>query len=143
MEPILPEPTAEGNNIPQGRESSVQSFGVPAGNPEAAPNVAPERPHESSATPAPAAPAALPPQPQQQTNPQPVRVSSAPSPTAQASDDPLIADDVDVIEKEWVDKAKKIVNATKEDPHEQEKEVSKLQADYLMKRYNKQIKLSE
>jgi Txe/YoeB family toxin of Txe-Axe toxin-antitoxin module len=58
-------------------------------------------------------------------------------------DDPLIADDVDVIEKEWVDKAKKIVNATKENPYEQEKEVSKLQADYLMKRYNKQIKLSE
>lgn len=56
---------------------------------------------------------------------------------------PLVADDVDVIEKEWVDKAKKIVSSTKEDPHAQEQHVSKLQADYLMKRYNKQIKLAE
>lgn len=53
---------------------------------------------------------------------------------------PVIADDVDVIEKEWVDKAKKIVSATKDDPHEQEKEVSRLQADYLLKRYGKKIK---
>ena len=56
---------------------------------------------------------------------------------------PLVADDVDVIEKEWVDKAKKIVSSTKEDPHAQEQQVSRLQADYLMKRYNKQIKLAE
>jgi len=56
---------------------------------------------------------------------------------------PLVADDVDVIEKEWVDKAKKIVGSTREDPHSQEQQVSKLQADYLMKRYNKQIKLAE
>lgn len=56
---------------------------------------------------------------------------------------PAIADDVDVIEKEWVDKAKKIVSATKDNPHQQEKEVSKLQADYLLKRYGKQVKLAE
>lgn len=63
--------------------------------------------------------------------------------TVATSDSPAIADDVDVIEKEWVDKAKKIVNATRDNPHEQEKQVSKLQADYLMKRYGKQIKHSE
>ena len=63
-----------------------------------------------------------------------------PNPTTAA---PLIADDVDVIEKEWVDKAKKIVSSTNEDPHNQEKQVSELQADYLMKRYNKKIKLAE
>ncbi len=56
---------------------------------------------------------------------------------------PLVADDVDVIEKEWVDKAKKIVSSTKDDPHHQEKQVSVLQADYMMKRYNKKIKLAE
>lgn len=56
---------------------------------------------------------------------------------------PAIADDVDVIEKEWVDKAKKIVSETKNDPYLQEQEVSKLQADYLMKRYGKRIKLKE
>ena len=48
-----------------------------------------------------------------------------------------------MIEKEWVEKAKKIVSSSKSDPHQLEKEVSKLQADYLMKRYNKQIKLGD
>jgi hypothetical protein len=55
---------------------------------------------------------------------------------------PLVASDEDVIEKEWVDKAKKIVAQTKSDPYTQEKEVSKLQADYIKKRYGKEIKLS-
>ncbi|MBP9738201.1 hypothetical protein KBD20_00770 [Candidatus Saccharibacteria bacterium] len=68
-------------------------------------------------------------------------VSQVPPQTVPAAAGPAIADDVDVIEKEWVDKAKKIVSATKDDPHVQEKEVSKLQADYLLKRYGKQIKL--
>lgn len=54
---------------------------------------------------------------------------------------PAVADDVDVIEKEWVDKAKSIVNEHKHDPYNQEKETSKLQADYLKKRYGKDIKL--
>lgn len=64
----------------------------------------------------------------------------APSPVAK-SVGPSVADDVDVIEKEWVDKAKAIVNQTKNDPYRQEEEVEKLQADYLNKRYGKQIKL--
>jgi hypothetical protein len=55
---------------------------------------------------------------------------------------PLVASDEDLIEKEWVDKAKKIVAQTKDDPYSQEKEVSRLQADYLKKRYGKEIKLS-
>jgi Txe/YoeB family toxin of Txe-Axe toxin-antitoxin module len=58
-------------------------------------------------------------------------------------DNQLLADDVDVLEKEWVEKAKKIVHETKEDPYLQEKEVSKLQSDYLQKRYGKQIKVTE
>jgi hypothetical protein len=59
------------------------------------------------------------------------------------SDTPSIADDVDVIEKEWVDKAKSIVDKTKDDPHVQNKEVSILKADYMKKRYGKDIKLTE
>lgn len=55
---------------------------------------------------------------------------------------PISASDEDVIEKEWVDKAKKIVAQTKDDPYAQEKEVSKLQADYLKKRYGREIKIS-
>jgi hypothetical protein len=56
---------------------------------------------------------------------------------------PAIADDVDVIEKEWVEKAKAIVAQTKADPHKQNKEMSKFKADYVKKRYNKDIRVSE
>lgn len=56
---------------------------------------------------------------------------------------PMAADDADLIEKEWVSKAKEIVEKSKEDPHEQSREMSYLKADYLKKRYNKDIKVSE
>jgi hypothetical protein len=60
-----------------------------------------------------------------------------------ASVNPAIADDVDLIEKEWVEKAKAIVSQTKEDPYKQNKEISKMKADYIKKRYNKDVHLSE
>ncbi len=60
---------------------------------------------------------------------------------AVADDTPLTAGDDDVIEKEWVEKAKKVIAETKHDPYSQEREVSKLQADYLYKRYGKTVKL--
>jgi hypothetical protein len=56
---------------------------------------------------------------------------------------PPIADDSDLIEKEWVDKAKQIVQRTKHDPHQQNQEMNLMKADYLKKRYNKDVKLSE
>lgn len=68
-------------------------------------------------------------------------VSQIQQPATPFDDSPLIAADEDLIEKEWVDKAKKIVNETKLDPYKQENQVSKLQADYLKKRYGKNIKL--
>ena len=52
---------------------------------------------------------------------------------------PLIADDVDLIEKEWVEKAKQIVNQTKDDPHTQNKELNNFKAGYIKKRYNKEM----
>jgi hypothetical protein len=55
---------------------------------------------------------------------------------------PPIADDVDLIEKEWVDKAKEIVDRTSHDPYLQNQEITKVKEDYLKKRYNKSIKLS-
>ena len=58
-------------------------------------------------------------------------------------DTPPVAQDQDVIEKEWVNKAKQIVNETKEDPYLQNQKTSALKADYLKKRYNKTIKLSD
>lgn len=58
----------------------------------------------------------------------------------QADDDmPQVAADDDLIEKEWVDKLKKIINLTKGNPYEQAKAVAALQADYLKKRYDRVI----
>ncbi len=60
-----------------------------------------------------------------------------------ASTNPATAADDDVIEKEWVVKSKRVVAATKGNPYLKEREVSKLQADYLFKRYNKEVKIPE
>jgi hypothetical protein len=54
----------------------------------------------------------------------------------------LIADDADLIEKEWVLKAKAIVAHTRKDPHLQNLEMTNIKADYLKKRYNKDLKTS-
>lgn len=62
-------------------------------------------------------------------------------PSTTVSDSPTIADDVDVIEKEWVQKAKDIVSQTKDDPHKQSVELTKFKHDYMNKRYGKDIKL--
>jgi hypothetical protein len=59
------------------------------------------------------------------------------------SDTPLVANDDDLIEKEWVDKAKQIIVQTKDDPYRREQEVGKLQADYLLKRYGKELGASQ
>lgn len=72
--------------------------------------------------------------------PTPVAVSqNAQSQTAQDDDLPAVAGDDDLIEKEWVDKAKQIISSTRDDPARREKEVSRLQADYLKKRYGKEL----
>jgi hypothetical protein len=60
-----------------------------------------------------------------------------------ATDSPIVADDVDVIEKEWVQKAKEIVTQTKDDPHKQSIELTKFKHDYMNKRYGKDIKLPD
>ncbi len=59
------------------------------------------------------------------------------------TDSPAVAADEDVIEKEWVDKAKKIIFQTKDDPFERTNKVNELQRDYLKKRYNKDLGASE
>lgn len=60
-----------------------------------------------------------------------------------ATDSPAVAADSDLIEKEWVQKAKAIVEKTRQDPYLQNKEITKAKADYLKKRYNKVIKVTE
>jgi hypothetical protein len=51
---------------------------------------------------------------------------------------PIAAGDEDVIEKEWVDRAKKIIAETKDDPYKREQAVTELQTDYLRKRYGRE-----
>ena len=67
-----------------------------------------------------------------------------PSPQNSAmSETPRIADDTDLIEKEWVIKAKEIIARTKHDPYQQNKEVERMKVCYRKKRYNKDVKLTE
>ncbi len=65
------------------------------------------------------------------------------APHTVAASAPPIADDNELIEKEWVLKAKAIVARTKTDPHEQNKELNHYKADYIKKRFNRDIKVTE
>lgn len=85
------------------------------------------------------------PPPPPMTTPLPLPAVPVPVQAQPASDDavgPTIAADDDLIEKEWVDKAKKIISETRDDPYRREQEVSRLQADYLRKRYGKELGVS-
>lgn len=138
MEPQLPSPNV-GPQRPSSAERITPSFTTPEA-PTSSPS--PER-QETRETqpmgptdPAPQIqPAAPPPLPQ--LNPQPHTSQQ----TQPADDNPVVAADEDLIEKEWVEKAKKVISETKHDPYLQEQAVSKLQADYLQKRYNKTVKV--
>lgn len=111
-------------------QQSVEQ-GIPAG-PERAAGVA---------TPSTAMPASVPmpmpivpmPMPVAQPGPAPVQTTAAV---------PAIADD-DLIEKEWVNKAKQIVERTRDDPYKQSEELTHVKVDYMKKRYNKTIKLNK
>jgi hypothetical protein len=75
--------------------------------------------------------------------PTPVRISSIVDDRTTIGSTPLVANDDDLIEKEWVDKAKKIVEDTRDDPYRREKSVNKLQIDYLKKRYGRELGVAE
>lgn len=110
---------------------------------EVAPEQTAAQPEVQTATPV-ATPQA---QPMQQPIPQPAPAapvqSAVPAPSTNVATAALIADDADLIEKEWVEKAKAIVAQTAHDPNLQTKEVGKIKADYMQKRYSKQLKLDE
>jgi len=59
------------------------------------------------------------------------------------TDTGLSAQDSDLIEKEWVEKAKDIVAQTQDDPYHQKKEISKVKAEYIHKRFNKTVKTDD
>jgi hypothetical protein len=115
-------------NLPSQPEQSGQNTGV-----EAKPTGQTEQPRMPMAPPAaaPAPPAA----PDPATAP-----TDDPAPAAPTLSSPAIADDVDLIEKEWVERAKQIVEQTKHDPYQQNQEMTKMKTEYLKKRYNRDIK---
>lgn len=80
--------------------------------------------------------------------PQPAAVPAVPVDSQAAPKVPATAglaasDDTDLIEKEWVNKAKQIVEHTRNDPHKQSEELTLMKVDYMKKRYNKTIKLDK
>jgi len=56
-----------------------------------------------------------------------------------AIDSPIVASDDDLIEKEWVDRAKKIVAEVRDDPYKQENAVTQLQKEYQKKRFGREL----
>ncbi len=94
-----------------------------------------------------AQPAAMPQAPQQPVQntiavPPPGPIPAIPGFTEEKQDE-LDADDDDLIEKEWVERAKSVIQKTKDDPHSQNKELNRFKADYVKKRYNKELKVNE
>lgn len=61
----------------------------------------------------------------------------------QAVSTTLNADDIDVIEKEWVEKAKKLLAETVDDPYVGAQQITLLKADYMKKRFNRELKIPE
>jgi hypothetical protein len=101
-----------------------------------------ERRQISEGTPAKAAPkfpvqqpAAPPPAQAPQIRNIPIQTQSSSPPISSG----LQAQDTDLIEKEWVLRAKSIVAQTQDDPFKQKNEMSKIKADYIKKRFNKTI----
>ena len=95
----------------------------------------PAVPDPQAGAPLPVAPTTIP------TAPTPTQAVATPAPAVSTT--PATAEDVDVIEKEWVDKAEAVVKQTEGDPHAEEEAVEELQTDYLQKRYNHTVDKSQ
>lgn len=132
-----------------GNAQPQPTFEVPKqpGQPEHAPEQAPEQ-VPGGELPSPSAPPSTPvvtTDPASLAQPaQPViQDKTTTAPSTKPTIGGLPAEDADLIEKQWVDKAKKIVDKTRDDPYAQNQEISKVKAEYISKRFNKQIKLPE
>ena len=131
------------------RMNYEQSPSLPAPTPELVPGAAPEvfpdhEPARIEREPAQAPPQPMPDPVVTPVLPQPVigADDSAVTPTA-ITDVPDTAADDDLIEKEWVNKAKHIIAQTIDDPRAREEAVGQLQREYLRKRYGKELGASE
>lgn len=139
MEPQLPSPSHQPENGPahfRGGET-FPALNQPEKTPESPEKQETREQHVGGPAGDPAAVQAAPVLP-----PLPAIAPAKPLATPVTDDtNPTTATDADLIEKEWVEKAKKVVAETKHDPYLQGQEVSKLQADYLKKRYGKVVSL--
>lgn len=102
----------------------------------AVPEMAPLAPATQSVPAKPAIPMPFP--PAAPANPP---ADNVPGTTASVSVPAL--DDQDLIEKEWVNKAKQIVERNRDDPYKQSEELTVFRAEYMKKRYGKTIKLNK
>ena len=55
------------------------------------------------------------------------------------NDVPQTATDADRIDQEWVNKVKEVISRTSNDPSAQQREVSNLMAEYILKRFGRRI----
>jgi hypothetical protein len=120
----------QNSSSPQDKEPAINLPEIPAAPPAVAPTTS------SSLTPPPA-PTNL---PDPSATPAGVQPTTAPT---SVTPGPATAADVDVIEKEWVDKADEVVKKTVGDPHAEEEGVEELQTDYLEKRYDHKVDKSQ
>ena len=82
-------------------------------------------------------------QPMPQAAPIPPTMSMG-APAAPAQDTSTAqADDDSALDEEWVNKAREIVERTHNDPYLQSREISRIKAQYIKVRYNKDIKSSD
>ncbi|HMH30851.1 MAG TPA: hypothetical protein VK534_00035 [Methylomirabilota bacterium] len=138
MNPSSNEVSGEQLPTPKPEQAAVGAVPAEAIQPtaEQGPATAEKAPRaKAPAIPAPTIP--LPASPTPVTPPQSNGSAIASSATA------AILDDDDLIEKEWVNKAKQIVEKTRDDPYKQSEELTVVKADYMKKRYDKTIKISK
>lgn len=73
------------------------------------------------------------------SNPPMVSSQTVTTPSTPPSTNPVSASDGNVIEKEWIEKVKQVIASTSDNPHAQQKEISRLMADYVLKRTGRKI----
>lgn len=135
MEPKFSSP----ESTPGGAPQPPERLDGPEQGYDELPQLNPERPERAASQEKLTQPPAASVQPASIALPTPVTPVADDTTTQQADDLPAVAADEDLIEKEWVDKAKKIIADTRDDPYRREREVGRLQADYLKKRYGKEL----
>jgi hypothetical protein len=134
MDPHVDRP---GLRLPQpSPEQGAAAFGGQYQSPEAGSAAAEMAPSAPTAAP-PLPPMAQPMPAPQVSNPLPQNAPGTVSSTGSADDSS------DALDEEWVNKAKAIIERTKNDPYVESRELGKAKADYLRIRYNKQIKVAE